>query len=238
MVKRRPHELGDIIYLNSKQAVSMTYYRNNILHLLALPSIISCCFFNVRSMTKDEIVSLVSLAYPFIQKELFLIWDKTQLEDVITRLLEQLSESGLLIKDKGKDNHSYSRPSPNTKAYTQLTLLAKVISPVLEVYYLTLALLSRGSNQEESTTISKQKLVDQCILMSQRVAMIHEINSPDYSDKNLIANFIETLIHIDYLREFDTEQLQYNEVFHKTDKRIRLLLPKQMRANILQMIED
>lgn len=235
MVKRRPHELGDIIYLNSKQAVSMTYYRNNILHLLALPSIISCCFFNVRSMTKDEIVSLVSLAYPFIQKELFLAWDKTELEDVITKVLDQLIESELLIQDK--DKHNYSRPSPNTKAFTQLTLLAKVISPVLEVYYLTLALLSRGSKKEESTTISKQKLVDECILMSQRVAMIHEINSPDYSDKHLIANFIETLIHIDYLREFDTEQLQYNEVFHKTDKRIRLLLPKQMRSNILQMID-
>lgn len=169
---------------------------------------------------------------------MFLAWDKTELENVITKVLDQLIESGLLIQDKDKDKHSYSRPSPNTKAHTQLTLLAKVISPVLEVYYLTLALLSRGSKQEESTTISKQKLVDECILMSQRVAMIHEINSPDYSDKHLIANFIETLIHIDYLREFDTEQLQYNEVFHKTDKRIRLLLPKQMRANILQMIEN
>ena len=234
MVKRRPHELGDILYLDSKLAVSMTYYRNNILHLLALPSIISCCFFNVRLMTKDEIVSLVSLAYPFIQKELFLIWDKTQLEDAISKMLVQLSELGLLIKDKD----TYSRPSSNTKAFTQLTLLAKIISPVLEVYYLTLALLSRNTKQQESTTISKQKLVDECILMSQRVAMIHEINSSDYSDKHLIANFIETLIHIDYLREFDTEQLQYNEVFHKTDKRIRLLLPKQMRANILQMIDS
>ena len=40
------------------------------------------------------------------------------------------------------------------------------------------------------------------------------------------------------LFKFDTEQLQYNEIFHKTDKRIRLLLPKQMRANILQMIDN
>ncbi len=235
MVKRRPHELGDFIYLNGKQAISMTYYRNNILHLLALPSIISCCFFNVRSMTTDEIISLVSLAYPFMQKELFLVWDKTQLEGAITTMLGQLSMLGLLIENK--DNKTYSRPSSDTKAFTHLTLLAKVISPVLEVYYLALALLSRNAKQQESTTISKQKLVDECILMSQRVAMIYEINSPDYSDKHLISNFIETLIHIDYLREFDTEKLQYNEVFHKADKRIRLLLPKQMRANILQMID-
>jgi glycerol-3-phosphate O-acyltransferase len=236
MLKRRTHELGDILYLDGKRAISMTYYRNNILHLLALPSIISCCFFNVRTLPKDEIISLVSLAYPFIQKELFLIWDKEQLETAIVQLLDKLCELGLLIEDKEKN--TFSRPSSNTKAFTQLTLLAKVISPVLEVYYLTLALLSRSANTKEPTTISKQELVDKCTLMSQRVAMIHEINSPDYSDKNLIKNFIETLIHIDYLREFDTEQLEYNEVFQKTDKRIRLLLPKVMRSNILQMIDN
>ncbi|KAG1652830.1 Glycerol-3-phosphate acyltransferase [Nymphon striatum] len=187
-------------------------------------------------MSKSEIVSLVSLAYPFIQKELFLVWDKTQLENTLSTILQQLSNLGMLSYDS--ENDTYSRPSSNSKENTQLTLLAKVISPVLEVYYLTLALLSKSSKQQESTTINKQKLVDKCILMSQRVAMIHEINSPDYSDKHLIANFIETLIHIDYLREFDSEQLQYNEVFNKTDKRIRLLLPKQMRTNILQMIGD
>ena len=236
MVKRRAHELGDIIFLDGKRAISMTYYRNNILHLLALPSIICCCFFNVRSLAKDEITSLVSLAYPFIQKELFLIWDKQQLADVISQMLDKLSELGLLIEDK--NNHTFSRPSSSTKAFTQLSLLAKVISPVLEVYYLTLALLSRSASKEKTTTISKQELVAKCTLMAQRIAMIHEINSPDYSDKNLIANFIDTLIHIDYLREFDAEQLKYNEVFQKTDKRIRLLLPKEMRSKILQMIGD
>ena len=234
MVKRRAHELGDIIFLDGKSAISMTYYRNNILHLLALPSLISCCFFNVQTLSKDKILSLVSLAYPFLQKELFLIWDKQNLADATSQMMGTLTELGLLIEDK--ENSTYSRPSSNTKAYIQLNLLAKVISPVLEVYYLTLALLSRSASKEKTTTITKQELVKKCTLMAQRVAMIHEINSPDYSDKNLIANFIDTLIHIDYLHEFDAEQLRYNEVFHRTDKQIRLLLPKDMRSNIMQII--
>ena len=73
--------------------------------------------------------------------------------------------------------------------------------------------------------------------MAQRVAMIYELNSPDFSDKRLISNFIDTLIHIDYLRVYDTEKIEYSDVFHKADKRIQLLLSKEMRSNILQMLK-
>jgi len=237
MVKRRTHELGDIIYLDAKRAVSMTYYRNNILHLLTLPSLIACCFFNVRTLSCEEITKLVSLAYPFMENELFLIWDKkTELSDSIDKTLQQLVKLGLLKRNEA--NNTYSRHPSNSKAHTQLDLLAKVISPILEVYYLTLALLSRSSQKEENNRVPIVELQKKCFLMAQRVAMIHELNSPDYSDKNLIANFIDTLIHIDYLTVFDAEHIEYNDVFQKTDKRIRLLLPKKIRINILKMIDE
>ncbi len=236
MLKRRKHDLGDILFLDTKLALSMTYYRNNILHLLTLPSIIACCFFNIRSNSSDEITKLVSLAYPFLEKELFLVWDKdTELNNAIEQILEQFVSQGLLIKSKVDNN--YTRPPSNSKSHTQLMLLAKVISPILEVYYLTLALLSRSSQKLENKRVPIEDLQKQCFLTAQRVAMMHEINSPDYSDKKLIANFIDTLIHIDYLTVFDTE-VEYSDVFQKADKRIRLLLPKEIRANILQIINS
>ncbi len=239
MVKRRKHELGDIIYLDTKGAVSMTYYRNNILHLLALPSIIACCFFNVRTQSCDEVTKMVTLVYPFLQKELFLIWDhKTELTGMVEQILNELAGFGLLLKDEAND--TYTRPSSNNLAFTRLNQLAKVISPILEVYYLTLALLSRlahkNNKDKENKKVPIEELKNQCYLMAQRVAMIHELNSPDYSDKKLVANFIDTLIHMDYLATFDSETIEYSDVFQKTDKRIRLLLPNKMRANILQMI--
>lgn len=236
MVKRRKHELGDIIFLDTKLALSMTYYRNNILHLLALPSVIACCFFNLRTLNREEITKLVSLAYPFLEKELFLIWDKkTELENAIQKTLDQLVKLGLLLKDK--NNNTYSRQPTNSKAFTQLDLLAKVISPTLEIYYLTLALLSRSSQKEGNKRVLIEDLQNKCFLMAQRVAMIHELNSPDYSDKKIVANFINTLIHIDYLTVYDTEHVEYSDVFEKTDRRIRMLLPKTIRRNILQMID-
>ncbi len=236
LLQRRKHELGDILYLDAKRAISMTYYRNNTLHLLALPSLIASCYYNVASLDRTEIHNLVGLAYPFVQKELFLIWDKkTELNDAIDNALTFLHESGLLAWDKTKD--SYSRQSSNNKAFTKLTLLAEVISPILQVYYLTLALLSRSSQKEENKRVAKDELQKKCLLMAQRIEMINELNSPDYSDKHLIANFIDTLIHMDYLTVYDSD-IEYSDVFEKTDKRIRLLLPKNIRANILQMINE
>ena len=41
-VRRQKHKMGDIIYLDEKNSVLLTYYRNNILHLTALPSVIAC----------------------------------------------------------------------------------------------------------------------------------------------------------------------------------------------------
>lgn len=231
MVRRRKHELGDIIYLDAKHSVSLTYYRNNILHLMALPSIIACCFFNMRSLTREEIIKLVSLAYPFIKNELFLVWEKEDLAQAISHVLDVLSEQGLLIKNEQVD--VYTRPSSGAIEFAQLNLLAKIISPILEVYYLTLALLSRNGSEK----ISKDELENKCYLMAQRIAMIHELNSPDFSDKKLISNFIDALIHIDYLKVYETEHLEYSEVFHKADRRIRLLLSKEMRSNILQMLK-
>ena len=231
MVKRQPHELGDIIYLDAKHSISLTYYRNNSLHLMALPSIIACCFLNARTNSKEEIIKLVSLAYPFIRNELFLKWEGNELSDVISHMLDVMSTHGLL--QQSKKNDRYSRRGSGSIEFTQLLLLAKVISPILEVYYLTLALLSIAGKEK----IPKQMLEKNCYLMAQRIAMIHELNSPDYSDKRLISNFIDTLIHIDYLKVYDTDHLEYSEVFHKADKRIRLLLSKEMRANILQMLK-
>ena len=37
-LKRKPHKLGDILYLEEKDAILLSYFRNNVAHLFALPS--------------------------------------------------------------------------------------------------------------------------------------------------------------------------------------------------------
>jgi len=230
MARLQQHEFGDIVYLDAEHAFSLTYYRNNVIHLMAIPSIIACCFTNKRTLLRNEVNSLILLAYPFIKKELFIAWNDEELTHVIEQALGVMSKQGLLIYNK--DNASYTRRGSGTKQFTRLNILAKIIAPILEVYYLTLALLS----QIKSKTISSKDFQEKCQLMAQRVSMIHEINSPDYSDKHLIANFIDTLIDMKYIKINDIDEIAYSETFKNTDRRIRLLVSKTMRSNILQML--
>ncbi len=231
LVRRRTHELGDIIWLDEKQSVTLTYYKNNVLHLFALPSLVACCFLNMRSQTRDQIVNLIAIVYPFLKQELFLHWPARRIDDVVTQTLDNLSALGLLIKNDQLE--VYTRPGSGTLEYSQLHQLSRIISPVLEVYYMTLALLSMHHEQP----LSREQLESQSLLMAQRISMMNESNSPDYFDKKLIANFVDNLIATDFLHDEQSGELRFGEAFHTADKHARLLLSRATRTSILQMLK-
>jgi glycerol-3-phosphate O-acyltransferase len=51
---------GKIITLKSQNAMALTYYRNNILHLFALPGLIAAIVFANKSLSKPQILLLVA----------------------------------------------------------------------------------------------------------------------------------------------------------------------------------
>ncbi|MGH8323503.1 MAG: glycerol-3-phosphate 1-O-acyltransferase PlsB, partial [Steroidobacteraceae bacterium] len=54
VLSRQPHGLGDIVRMSDASAILATYYRNNILHLFAMPSLVACVFSsNARVRTED-----------------------------------------------------------------------------------------------------------------------------------------------------------------------------------------
>ncbi len=228
-VKRRKHKMGDIIYLDSKNSVLLTYYRNNILHLTALPSVIACCFNNAPVQKLDNIIELVSITYPFLRRQLFITWTQEQLPEAIEHIVGILADLGLLEKT-GKNE--YSRPRASSIKYGQLELLARVISPVLELYYMTFAiLLNTGTNK-----ISEPDLIEHSFLMAQRVSMIYELNSPDFFDKRLITSFIDSLRDIKYISIDADGLIEYSVDYLKVGEDAVSLLNRNIRSSILQLL--
>ena len=231
MADRRKHELGDFIYLQRHTAVMMTYYRNNTLHLFALPSLIACCFINVAAMSKDRIARLIRIVYPFLKKEFFLPWHLSHIDAAVDKMLHCIAEHELLELSEGSD--IYSRPSISTQHHAQLTTLSRIISPVLELYYMIFALLA----EHGTGTLSRERLEELCHLMAQRLSLMYEINSPDFFDKRLISNFIDTLIRLDYVSQED-DRLCITQYAISEGGHARRLLDKNMQYNILQMIQS
>ena len=230
LVRRRKHEMGDFIYLDKAHAIMLTYYRNNILHLLVMPSLIACCFNNSATITRESIKRYIKITYPFLKTEFFLPWSSSESEQVIDNVLSCLTGAELITQHDGLD--SFSRPAISTEQHAQLASLAQVISPVLELYYMIFALLA----EHGSDTLARERLEELCYLMAQRLSLMYEINSPDFFDKKLIANFINSLIQLGYVSINDSDKLELSEVALKEGIFARRLLDKNMQYNILQML--
>ncbi len=230
LVKRRQHEMGDFIYLDKSHAIMLTYYRNNILHLLAIPSLVACCFNNYAHISRENIQRYIKIAYPFLKNEFYLPWSSKNSKSVIDHVLLYFSSTSLIIYHEEDD--SFSRPAISTEQHAQLTTMAQVVSPVLELYYMIFALLAEhGSN-----TLSRERLEQLCYLMAQRLSLMYEINSPDFFDKKLIANFINSLLEKNYITIDDENKMALNEYAVNKGRYARRLLDKNMQYNILQMI--
>ncbi len=230
LAHRRKHEMGDFIYLDNAHAILLTYYRNNILHLLVMPSLIACCFNNAASINRDTIVRYLKITYPFLKNELFLPWSTDDIERTIDDILSCLLDKNLINMDT-KTGH-YHRPQISTEQHAQLSTLGQIISPVLELYYMIFALLA----EHRSDSLSRQRLEELCYLMAQRLSLMYELNSPDFFDKKLIANFIDSLISLGYVKVDASETLDLSDKALEEGRFARRLLDKNMQYNILQML--
>ena len=231
-VLRKKHELGDIIYMDPSITILMPYYRNNILHLFVLPAVIACCFNTVRTIGREKIQKLVAMVYPYFKNELFLQWDEDELATVINGTLSKMVEQQLLIRNEVLD--VYTKPGSGTIHFIQLDSLGNIITPILELYYLTIAVLAKKNNDY----ITVGEATDLCYLVAQRVSLIHELSPPDFADKKLISGFIGELINNDYLKINSKNTLEFSEAFMSADKEARLLISTHMRSNILQLIKS
>ena len=228
-VRRRKHKMGDIIYLDRKHTILLTYYRNNILHLMALPSAIACCFNNTNTQTHEQVLAQISPVYPFLRRQLFITWGQEDLPEITAHILGILVSKKLLHKDK---KGVYSRPRTSSIESAQLDLLSKVITPILQVYYMTFAILFNTGSRK----ITRAELIELSHLMAQRVSMIYDLSSPDFFDKRLITNFIDTLKDIDYINFDNDGPIEYSDESLAVGEDAVSLLDKGVRSSILQLL--
>ncbi len=228
VLRRRPHPLGDIVYLAEHEAVLMTYFRNNVLHLFALPSLLACCFLNNQSMTLDRLVRLADMVFPYLRTELFLRWREEELPRVVERVLRVMSQLGLLQPGEGGE---LRRPAASTIEAVQLSVLAQGTVQTLERFYMTIALLLKHG----SGSLSQRELESLCELTAQRMSWLYEFNAPEFFDKSLFHNFIEMLRARAVVWSDDADYLVYDDTMKAVAEEARLVLSEQIRHSILQV---
>lgn len=229
ILQRHRHAMGDILSMSEASAVQMTYFRNNCLHLMVLPSAIASCFMNNRQVRTEDIQRLAWRIYPYLCDELFLRFSEAQLTEVVHATLTDLAAQGLL--ESNDQGISWTRPEVGSAEAVQLSLLGQLSMQIIERYYLAIALLLKSG----SGRITQDALETECVLLAQRMSLLYELNSPEFFDKSLFKNFLDLLRARGVLGVNAEGRLTYSDLLFAVADDAQLVLHEQIRNSILQV---
>ncbi len=227
LVERLHHKLGDIIRLDPKTAVLMTYFRNNVAHLLSMPAWIACCFLNNQRVRNSRVRRLTQTIYPFLAAELFLPWSDEEVPVAVQRATDSLIRLGLL---SSRTDYLQRAPGGADQAY-YLRLLGNSLLQTFERYYITIAVLAKNG----SGRLSRQQLEQMCMLSAQRISLLHEFDAPEFSDRTLFRQFIDSLQQIGILTRSDDGSLHFDHRLEALARDAKLILDKEIRHSIIQV---
>ncbi|VAX77079.1 Glycerol-3-phosphate acyltransferase [Serratia symbiotica] len=210
--------IGDIIILPRDQAVLMTYYRNNIHHLLVLPSLIASIAMHHRQVPRSELVRQIKLIYPMLKAELFLQYEKEKLAEVLESLINEMV-SQQLISATGEDL------IPNPSRIRPLQLLANGVRETLQRYAITMSVLTTNP------WINRSALEKKSRIMAQRLSILHGINAPEFFDKAVFTTLVATLREEGYINDI-------GNAIQKLTLEVYTLLINLITPEIRMTIED
>lgn len=228
LLSEQKDALGRICYLDEQNAVLMTYYRNNVLHIFALPALIASFFQNSGRISREQLLRYTRALYPYLQAELFIRWSLDELDAVVDQWLDALVQSDLLKRE----NDMYVRPAPSSRQYVLLTLLARSVAQTLQRFYMAISLVLNAGQKQ----LTAEELENLCTIMAQRLSILHGLNAPEFFDKSLFRHFIQTLLDEDVLRKDENGKLSYHELLGElAEGAAKRVLPAEIRLSIRQV---
>ena len=228
VAERVAHPLGDLIRVPQGEAPLLAYFRNNVLHLFALPALIACLLNHNRNLGMQRVSEAVTGIYELVAAELFLRWSAAELAPATEAVIDSFVRHGLLLRsDRGR----LSTPEPNSDEFVELRLLGETLRPLLERHFLTLSLLQHYG----SGVRTRHMLENDCHLLAQRLALLYEFNPPEHSEKTTFSALIAKFIDADLLREDEDGFLHFDQRISTPLAQTTLVLPAEAAQAIKRM---
>jgi glycerol-3-phosphate O-acyltransferase len=228
-IQRVQHPLGDVLTVTGEQAVLLSYFRNNVLHLTATAAWVACCFLNNRRMSRASVLRLGRIIYPFIQGELFLPWDDDGFVRQMQATIDFFVQRGLL--ESINDGRTLERSAGQEDSAFQLKVIARSLIQAFERYYITIAALAKNGPH----TLSSGELENACTLTAQRLSLLNELSAPEFFDKALFRGFIQKLRERRVVWTDEAGKLDYDTALEGMVRDARVILSREVRHSILKI---
>lgn len=227
-IETNDDSLGTLISIKPGNAAPLTYFRNNVQHLIIVPALIASCFNSARKRTKEELERLVKYAYPFLQSELYL--SAVSPEKALNETLRSLTTNKLLTTE---DETCYQRAHAGSAEAQTLTRLSESVTPALERYFLAASIISHAGERG----LSAETLAERCEACAARLAMTQGRDIGDLYDKHLHTAMMKTLAHTEYVQIDDTVITASEKLLNLAGE-ARTLVSEQMRHAIVRAVSQ
>ncbi len=231
---RTAHPLGDVLSVDGDNAVLLSYFRNNVLHLFTASAWIAVCFLNNRRMGRAQLHRIGRSLYPFLQAELFLPWDEDGFAERIDRTIDVFIREGLLQQVGDDEGGILQRNAGQTDEVFRLRAIGHALQQAFERYYIAISVLVKNG----SGTLSAGELESLCQLAAQRLSLLYANTAPEFFDKGLFRGFIQKLRELKLVWADGNGKLAFDERLNAWAKDARVVLGRELRHTIEKISPD
>ncbi len=228
-IQRIKHPLGDVLSVDDEKAVLLSYFRNNVLHLVACAAWVATCFTNKKRMSRASVLRLGEIIYPFLRDELFLRWDTQGFRDQLQATLDFFLDRGLLESSAG--GRVLRRGRGGDDSAFQLRVIARSLMQAFERYFIAVAALVKNGPR----SMTAGELEKACILTAQRLGLLQEMTAPEFFDKSLFRGFIQKLRELKLLWTDADGKLDFDPSLGDLVRDARMVLSRDVRHSILKI---
>ncbi|MBI2601987.1 MAG: glycerol-3-phosphate 1-O-acyltransferase PlsB [Deltaproteobacteria bacterium] len=197
-LKRFQHPSGDVIHVSEKDCAFLSYYRNSVLPVFVLPSLIASFVIQNRVISLEDLKLGCAGYYQLLKDEFYLHWSESEIVKAVDHYLKTFLALGLLVPQQNGSH--YACPDLASEQYLALRTLGFVVGGTLQRYRLYALLLSQ---YKQGLTVEHDEFSKTCRLASQRVSILNGDAEIEYFDKTEFDHFIESMHNLGYIATAD-----------------------------------
>ena len=207
----------------SDQVATLSFYKNNIVHLFILYSLICESLKFIKKASKEEIIKLIEMIYPIFAKDFHL---KNEIIDKgsISNAIKVLQSKEILVEDKAGN---IMPPAENSLFFHNYIALSNLCEPSLKRFYIVMSTIWK------SESILKDDLNIKCKKLAEDLEKIEGWPYPEFSDKAKFDNFVYMMKQTKFFREDSEGKLSASKI----TKKAKNLYEQFFDKNFLELIE-
>ncbi len=224
-IKQEETESGVEFSVDALWSKKLLWFRNNVLHVVAIPSLISAIVAaQTSAISQRELIGWIGFMIPFLERNLSI---ELTLRDPI-RWVDRLERLGLI---KAHDSH-FRAPAVHTPELRQLRLLSSVIKPLLLRYFLVLNSLTANHQTQLTTRLLAERVNQSCLQLVQN----QDLKLIGFVDKAFTKTTVETVVEEQVVAESQEGYLTANSICFEIMQRAEPIFPEEERRIVRDAI--